>query len=205
MQLSRRLVPSTTARVPRPRRLAPRQFGGPLFQVPQMPAAIFVALPLRPVWCRSLCNPSTPSQVQCSGLLSRCDGTRGGKRDKAAARKVSLLVCGWRGVAVIAQRCWLGWMRAQVKSCLNHVCHAVAPAQPNLRDKVSTTDRRYLARLPHVFGVSNVIFNISFFYSPSSLWLHASHGGNQTCLRVCRDEILKHAPLYARVSAWVGG
>lgn len=22
---------------------------------------------------------------------------------------------------------------------------------------------------------------------------------------VCRDEILKHAPLYARVSAWVGG
>lgn len=69
----------------------------------------------------------------------------------------------------------------EVKSCLNHACHA-APAQPNLRDKVSTTDKRSLARLPHVFGVSNVIFNIFFFYSPSSLWLHASHGGNQTCV-----------------------
>lgn len=44
------------------------------------------------------CNPShalgsrqrREKRVQC--LLSHCDGTRGGKRDKAAARKVSPLV-----------------------------------------------------------------------------------------------------------------
>lgn len=60
-------------------------WGGPS-QVPQMPAAIFVlAFPFAPL----------PS------LLSHCDGTRGGKRGKAAARKVSLPVVG--GVA--DQRC----------------------------------------------------------------------------------------------------
>lgn len=45
-----------------------------LSPVPQMPAAIFVLL--------------SPSPLP--GLLSHCDGTRGGKRGKAAARKVSL-------------------------------------------------------------------------------------------------------------------
>lgn len=57
VQLSRRLVPSTPARVPRPRRLALLS-GGPLFQVPQMPAAIFVP-PC--AWCVALCNPSSQS------------------------------------------------------------------------------------------------------------------------------------------------
>lgn len=134
-----------------------------------------------PCACVSLSLSATPPPSQfSSGLLSHCDGTRGGKRDKAAARKVSPSLGVW-----VAWRCCdrptvlVGG--GEVKSCLNHACHA-APAQPNLRDKVSTTDKRSLARLPHVFGVSNVIFNIFFFYSPSSLWLHASHGGNQTCV-----------------------
>lgn len=86
---SRRLVPSTPARVPRPRRLHSSLCLSlcacvcvwRLSPVPQMPAAIFVLL--------------SPSPL--SGLLSHCDGTRGGKRGKAAARKVSLPVLG--GVA----------------------------------------------------------------------------------------------------------
>lgn len=52
-----------------------------LSPVPQMPAAIFVLL--------------SPSPLP--RLLSHCDGTRGGKRGKAAARKVSLPALG--GVA----------------------------------------------------------------------------------------------------------
>lgn len=64
--------------------------GGPSSQFPQMPAAIFV-FPFN-------APPPLPS------LLSHCDGTRGGKRGKAAARKVSLPVLG----GVVGQRCLEG-------------------------------------------------------------------------------------------------
>lgn len=83
-------------------------------------------------------------------LLSHCDGTRGGKRGKAAARKVSLPVLG--GVA--DQRRW---------ESLNHEHTGTAQSPRQALGQLHAG----FACLPHVFELLNVIFNIFL----SLLWV----------------------------------
>lgn len=190
--LSRRLVPSTPARVPRPRRLCPSNNWGPL------PGPANAGRDLRPRPLTVSATPPTPGQssaTESSGLLSHCDGTRGGKRDKAAARKVSLLV--WLTSVALRttthttmhkpQRCLARFWeeRVEVSRVLN-TTHHHHQAQPNLPRQGWTTDKLSPPALPHAFGVPNVIFN-SFFSSPSSslpCGLHASRWGEETKLDV---------------------
>lgn len=102
---------------------------------PQMPAAIFVT---------HLATPLCPS------LLSHCDGTRGGKRGRAAARKVSLPVPPRRG----AQRCQPAVFRGSgLNPRANQSRHGAISAT-RFRPLISCV----LPVLPHVFELFECYF-----------------------------------------------
>ena len=195
VQPSRRLVPSTPARVPRPRRLAIVS-GGPRSRKCR-PRSFVPSLPL----CATLQPLPLPvSQFNVNpGLLSHCDGTRGGKRDKAAARKVSRLGVGghrWRcgpppptTTRPSTQRCWLGLGEGVGEA------PSLQPRATTGHSPISATRFRPLISCllplstPCVRGCRMLFLTFS---SPFlSLWLHASHGGDQTCY-VCVCVVMKY-------------